>query len=412
MLGKPTLAVGAIRAVVIGIIAFLALLLGASTAHAESQTWGEVAEEMAAVLKGADESYRQGDTEAAKDGVNNAYYGYYEKIGFEKTVMAYISGDRAAEVEYQFSTIKKQMSSGAPQAEVTAALDALAEMLRVDAEVLDGNKSDPLSEFLGSLTIILREGFEAILVVGAIIAYLVKSGNASNNRYVYIGVGVALLASIALAWVFSSLSALAGAYQEIFEGATMLIAVAMLIWVSNWMMSKADSQAWSAYIKERSSQAIETGNIWTLSFVAFLAVFREGAETIIFYQALFARASTNQTEIWLGLGVGLVALAIVYAAIRLLSIRIPLKPFFLATSALLALMAVTFAGGGIKELQEGDLVSTTTVPGISSLDLLGFYPTVETIAAQALAIILVIVLTVLGLRKSRRLAQPQPQGGK
>ncbi|MDR1431630.1 MAG: FTR1 family protein, partial [Propionibacteriaceae bacterium] len=196
MLVRPRLTVGAARALAMGIIAFIALLLGSYTAHAAPQTWGDVAEDMATVLTDAGQTYLQGDAEAGIEGVNNAYYGYYEKAGFEKTVMAYISGGRATEVEYLFSTIKKQMSAGAPAAEVTASLDELAQMLRADALTLDGDKSDPLSEFLGSLTIILREGFEAILVVGAIVAYLVKSGNTASNRYVYIGVGVALLASV------------------------------------------------------------------------------------------------------------------------------------------------------------------------------------------------------------------------
>ncbi|MDR1710692.1 MAG: FTR1 family iron permease [Propionibacteriaceae bacterium] len=394
-------------------VALLAWLVAAPAAHAEAETWSDVAAEMAVVLRDADAAYRAGDPAAAKDLVNEAYYGYYEKAGFEKTVMAYLSGDRAAEVEYLFSTIKKQVLAGEDPEAVTASIESLVEMLAADANTLDGNDSNPVAEFLGALVIILREGFEAILVVGAIVAYLVKSGNAAGNRYVYAGVVVALIASVGLAWVFSQLSALAGAYQEIFEGVTMLIAVAMLVWVSNWMMSKADARAWAGYIKGQSDQAISRGNLGTLAFIAFLAVFREGAETIIFYTALFARSSADHQQIWLGLGVGAAALAVVYAAIRLLSVRVPLRPFFLATSTLLALMAVTFAGGGVKELQEGDLVSTTTVGGITSVDLLGFYPTLETLGAQAVTLALVVGLAVLGLSKSRAANQAaQTQGVK
>jgi high-affinity iron transporter len=378
----------------------VALLVSLSpAAHAEAETWSDVAEEMATVLATAGETYAAGDAEAAKEQVNTAYYGYYEKEGFEKTVMAYISGDRAAEVEYQFSSIKKAMLAGAAQSEVDAALDTLAEMLRTDAAQLDGKSDNPIWDFLGALIIILREGFEAILVVVAIVAYLVKAGQQAAVRQVYWGVAAALVASVILAWIFGSLSAAAGASQEIFEGVTMIVAVLMLIWVSNWILSKADAKAWSGYIKEKSATALSTGSMLTLALTAFLAVFREGAETIIMYAALLGRAPDSAVPIWVGLGTGLVALLAVYAAIRLLSVRIPLRPFFLATSVLLAVMAVSFAGGGIKELQEGDLVSATPVAGIGSVDLLGFYPTVETLSAQAVALAAIVILGVLGVRR-------------
>ncbi|MDR1833149.1 MAG: FTR1 family iron permease [Propionibacteriaceae bacterium] len=399
------------RALAAALLACLACLTGLAcwlaptAAHADAQTWSDVAAEMGAVLDNAAACYQAGDAAGAKAAVNDAYYGYYEKAGFEKTVMAYLSGERAAEVEYQFSQIKKQILAAAAQSEVEAHLETLKQMLAADAATLDGAEGSPWAEFASSLLIILREGFEAILVVGAVIAYLVKSENADKNRYVYAGVGLALLASVALAWAFSALAAISGAFQEVFEGATMLIAVAMLIWVSNWLLSKTDSQAWGAYVKAKSSAAIESGRVWGLAFIAFLAVFREGAETIIFYQALFAR-TTDPGQIWLGLGVGAVALVGVYLAIRYLGVRIPLRPFFLATSILLALMAVSFAGGGVKELQEGDVLAATTLPGWPTADLLGIYPTVETLAAQLLAIAAIALLTLFGLRKARRAAHP------
>lgn len=391
-----------VRLLLVLCAALLALGLAASPAVADTQTWNDVVDEMAAVLDRADETYRAGDPEGAKDLVNEAYYGYYERLGFEKTVMAYLSGDRAVSVEYKFSQIKKDMLAGAPADQVSADLTTLVGMLREDANQLDGEQGQsPYALLLGSLVIILREGFEAILVVGAIVAYLVKSGNQDKTKFAYTGAGLALLASAGLAWLFNALTVASGASQEIVEGATMLLAVAMLVWVSNWILAKSEADAWTAYIKDRSEASLSRGSMFSLAFVAFLAVLREGAETILFYQALLAQTSENHHLVWLGMAIGAVALVAVYLAVRFLSIRIPLRPFFLGTSVLLAVMAFIFTGGGIKELQEGGVVSATVVPGMTSVDLLGIYPTVETLAAQVLVLALIVALSVAGVRKAR-----------
>ncbi|MDR1294939.1 MAG: FTR1 family iron permease [Bifidobacteriaceae bacterium] len=374
----------------------------AHAAEATGETWGDIAQEMSAILDEAYATYQGGDATAAKDQVDNAYYGYYEKLGFEKVVMAHVSGAAATDAEYEFGLIKKGMLAGDPEAEVREHIDILAAMLADQAQRLDGDSDSPIAALGKSLIIILREGFEAILVVGAIVAYLVKSGNRDKLRTVYAGAGVALLASIALAVAINALSALAGANQEIIEGVTVLIAVAMLIWVSNWIASKVDAAAWTGYIRAQTRASLGGGSAFSLAFVAFLAVFREGAETILFYQALRTQAGGQGAMLWLGLGIGIVALIGVYLAIRFLAIRIPTGPFFITTSALLAVMAVAFAGSGIKELQEGGVVSITPIDAVPSVDLLGIYPSAETLAAQAVVMILVITGFVLGLRTSRR----------
>lgn len=399
--------IGAARWAVRGVLALvagvLALLVAAPAANAAPSTWGEVADEMAVVLAQADTAYRAGDPKAAKDAVNEAYYGYYEKLGFEATVMSHISGERAATVEYQFAGLLKDINAGAPPDQLGADIEALVSMLREDAAVLDGEEeSNPYAVLVQALLIMLREGVEAILVLGAIIAYLVKTGNTDKTRIVYLGAGAALLASVALAWLLNTLTGLAGANQEIIEGVTILLAVAMLVYVSNWILSRAGEDAFERYLERKSEESLARGSVLTLAFVAFLAVFREGAEVILFYQALLARSPDGAGQLWLGMGIGLVLLVGVYLAIRFLAIRIPLRPFFLATSALLALMAFSFAGSGIKELQEGGVVSVTQVAGVASIDWLGIYPTAETLAAQAVVAAVLIALWVVSFRRSRR----------
>ena len=371
-------------------------------AFAAPKTWNDVVDEMEAVLNKSYDIYVAGDANAAKAQVDVAYFSYYEKLGFERTVMSHISGDRTAKVEYQFSFTKKAISAGDPKNEVRASLDTLISLLREDANKLDGKKESAVGVLLASLLIITREGFEAILIVGAIIAYLVKSGNKKKTGAVYWGSLIALGTSVLMAVILNRLTGLSGANQEIIEGVTMLIAVVVLFYVSNWMVSKSESAVWTNYIEGKVQSSVTKGSLLSLAFAAFLAVFREGAETILFYQALLANTKTYINMVWVGLGIGCVALVAIYVLIRVLSIKLPLKPFFLGTSILLFIMSISFVGSGIKELQEGNIVSVTSVPGISSVDLLGIYPTLETLIPQILLLVLTVGIFIIQLRKRQK----------
>jgi high-affinity iron transporter len=367
------------------------------------ETWNEVVDDMEAVLNESYDIFASGDIEGGKKKVDEAYFGYYEKLGYEKTVMAYISGERAAQVEYEFSFAKKAMTSN-DEAAVRESLDNLIRYLREDANSLDGSDESAAGTFIASLLIITREGFEAIIVVGAIVAYLVKSGNKGHTRAVYIGSLIALALSVAMAFVLNALAgANAGENQEIIEGATMLVAVAVLFYVSNWMVSKAEASVWMRYIEGMVETSITRGSVFSLSFAAFLAVFREGAETILFYQALLAGTDSYANMIWLGLGVGCVVLVVIYILIRVLSFRLPLKPFFLGTSILLAVMCISFLGSGIKELQEGNVIGVTSLPGVGTVDILGIYPTAETLIPQIILLVVTALTFVIQIRKGRRL---------
>jgi high-affinity iron transporter len=377
---------------------------------ATARNWTRTAGEMAAVLDKANSLYVSGDSKGAKDQVDVAYFQFYEKVGFEKVTMSRISGARAAQVEYQFSAVKKSINNQSSREEVKAGLDTLATYLREDAAQLDSRTENALVVFLGSLLIIVREGFEAIIIVGAIIAYLIKSGNKKSTRPVYWGSLIALGVSVVMAWILNRITSVAGGQnQEIIEGATMLLAVVVLFYVSNWMISKAEAEAWSGYIESKVQSSITRGSMFSLAFAAFLAVFREGAETILFYQALLASTQTYINMIWLGLGIGLVALVIIYILIRVLSIRLPLKPFFLGTSILLFVMSITFVGNGVKELQEGNVIGVTPVSGIGSVDILGIYPTLETLLPQLALLVITAVTFIIQVRRWKGNKSPAPK---
>ena len=155
------------------------------------------------------------------------------------------------------------------------------------------------------------------------------------------------------------------ASRDIIEGLTMLVAVGVLFSVSYWLISRVEAAKWQQFIREKVNNALEHGGGRALAFVAFLAVYREGAETALFYQALFNEGAHVALPIALGIIVGFAALAVIFTLFYRFGVRIPLRPFFSVTSVLLYYMAFVFMGTGIRELQEGNAIPITLDPRIS-----------------------------------------------
>ena len=394
-------------------------------------SWYEAA---ALVKEGLDTAYLgylDKDYEAALDNLNTAFYSVYEESGLSHKIYTDLSlKDRQkmdqyftdlrtlvanAETKYQKNkyrtttdgaknqVLKLAKSIDTKEAELKAAKAAEAgETAAVQEET---SKSDPrLLTFLGAFGIIIREGLEAILVIAAIIAYLTKSGNARSLKNVYIGAVAGVIASFIaaaiLGWAKQAFVS-AGLAQEIIEGITALIAVCVLFYVSNWMISKAEAASWSRYIDGKVQSSVEQGSSFALAFTAFLSVFREGAEVVLFYQPMLSEG--NPGMVWAGFGAGCVLLVFIYLAITRLSIKLPIKVFFTATSILMAIMCVSFLGSGIKELAEGNVFDLTlNVPGVPENDVIqifGIYPWLETLVPQLiLAIILLVTFLIAHYR--------------
>ncbi len=399
-----------------------------------SSTWNDVVDAMEAVFEEAKSLYAQGDAKGAYNAINDGYYGYYETTGFERIAMGYISGSRKTEMELQFSRCKAVTKNGGSTDEFNEEVDLLASMLREDAHVLDGTTpseetgeetgsetsgstsggtSAAVATFAACFSIILREGFEAILIVGAIVAYLTKTAGEDMLRRkklvtpVYVGSLAGIVASFLLAWLLNLFKLANSASQEVIEGVTALLAVVVLFYVSNWMLSKTETEAWTTYIQTKTKQSTEKGSGFALTFTAFLAVFREGAEVVLFYQPMLSNGNTG--SVWAGFILGCVCLVAVYLAIRFLSVNIPIKPFFTATGILMSLMAISFLGAGIKELIEGDIITMTSpdwlawIPSNDVLDVLGIYPILETLIPQLILLAISIVLFVLQSRRNKKI---------
>ncbi|HKW10430.1 MAG TPA: cytochrome c/FTR1 family iron permease, partial [Gemmatimonadaceae bacterium] len=250
--------------------------------------------------------------------------------------------------------------------------------------------------FVQSFLIILREGFEAILVIGAVVAFLLKTGHRERLRDIWWGVALGLLASAVTAVVLKTVLGAMPASREIIEGLTLLVAVAVLFSVSYWLISRVEAAKWQQFIREKVNNALAHGGGKALAFVAFLAVYREGAETALFYQALFDEGPRVALPITLGLLLGFAALAVIFVLFYRYGVRIPLRPFFSVTSVLLYYMAFVFMGKGVRELQEGNAMPITLIPGFPHVEALGLYPTWQTVLAQ----VLLLALFVFALAKT------------
>lgn len=387
------------------------------------RTWSEVASEMTVILDQAYEAAAAGKGDEGATLVNNAYYQYYEKLGFEKNVMNAISGDRVSQVEYQFKMTRKTMRDGGSDKEIKQLVDDLKSWLVKDAAILDGGASGNVNGFTKLVTssagqaflILIREGLEALLVVAAVIAYLVKSGNKRFTKWIYLGVVAGLAGSGLVAVLFTFLFGGSGPIQEISEGVCALIATLMLLWTSNWMLNKSSVEAWNNYIRNKteaavagaqskveSGQGLGLGMIASLAMLSFLAVFREGAETVIFYESIYSM-SQDAHGMWVGGLAAAAVLIVIFLVLRFTSVKIPIGPFFLVTSIVMAALVVIFAGGGIHALIEGDLIEGTYLSTVPTNDWIGLYPYVETITAQVIAAIAVVVLFVVGFIKKHRM---------
>lgn len=386
----------------------------ADMADKKYKDWEDVSKDMEVVLRDALKIYEAGGPDAGKEGydkINEAYFRYYEKLGFEKIVMTTISGKRGSTVENQFYLARKSMRQNEDIDVVKDEVEVLIRYLHEDAKTLDGMRGKTGSGwgvFFSVLGLTLREGLEAILIVAALIAYLVKTNNLKYVKGVYIGAILGIVASVILAIIFNMIAKQfgedsSGASREIFEGCGMFLAVIVLFYVSNWMLSKSEVEVWNHYIQSKVESSITKGSAMALVFSSFLAVAREGAELIIFFQGMRDNISNNPAYMWGGLACAIVVLAIVYVLITKMSVKLPLKPFFTATSILMFVLCVSFIGKGVSELQEADLIGRTIIPWMNgfTIEILGIYDRVETLLPQVILIVITIVTVIVQIKRNK-----------
>jgi high-affinity iron transporter len=366
----------------------------ASVRASQSGTAGNSsAQVFASVREQLDSAYslaRRGDASAS----SHAFDAYMTFEQVERGVRAKNAG-LAAELESQFAALQARLAARATPSEI-AVLERRLDGSLENAERILGDPLSPANLFIQSFVILLREGLEALLIVGALMTFLSKMGAAHRKRDIHLGVGAAVVVSLLTALALETVFQLSPAHREALEGATMVLATGVLFYVSYWLLSKMEVAKWNHFVKSKVQDALNSGSGLALASAAFLAVYREGFETVLFYKALLV--SGGQTggamPIVAGILLGSIAMVFVYVAMNRFGLRLPLKPFFGVTSGFLYYMAFVFAGKGVAELQEGGFISTTFVANGPRVPALGIYPTVESLLAQSLLVLLLVLALV------------------
>lgn len=320
--------------------------------------------------------------------------------GFEPIEPALATRDRALfeEIETDMAAYRARVAGGNAD-DAQAAEQALQTLLDQADKALAPSVDDAAAAFVGSLTILLREGLEALLVVVAMIAFLKKADR--NDVLVYVHAGwIAALAAGGATWgIATYLVEIGGASRELTEGFSSLFAAVVLLGVGMWMHQKSVAGRWQVYLKEKLSAALDKRAAWFLFSLAFIAVYREVFETVLFYAALWTEG--NGWPLLAGLASGAVLLGVLAVLLVRTSTRLPISQFFAASSLLVAVLAIVLAGKGVAALQEGGLLATSPV-AVPRVDILGIYPSWQPLLAQALTLLVVVAAFAVNMR-----ARPQ-----
>jgi high-affinity iron transporter len=255
------------------------------------------------------------------------------------------------------------------------------------------------SAFIQAAIILLREGLEAILVIAALAGYLTKAGAAHRILALYGGSLVAVGASIIAAWLFAVLNS--GEHSDIAEGIIILVAAGLMLYVSGWLLVKQNPRRWQDYLAHKADNALAQDTVWAVAALAFLAVFREGAETVLFVNALASAEGGWSAGLFAGLGAATVGLVVLFYLINLIAQKLPLRPLFIITSAFLFAMAIKFIGEAVQEFQEQAILPVTELKGAAWLGGLGLNPTLEALSAQLLVILFALATYSVVQRNSR-----------
>ncbi len=344
------------------------------------------------------ERYRAGDMAGAQRFAIAAYLEGFEPMEIS---LNNLDTQLRLDIEHEMMAIRNLIYDGAPAESLAMKIEQSKALLSQAEELLREGKLSIAGAFFSSLFVLLREGLEAILVLAAVIAFVVKSGQRNALAYIHAGWGGALLMGV-LTWVAATwLVDISGAGREITSGITALIASAMLIYVGFWLHDKTHAQAWQKFLKDKVGAALEKKTLWALALISFFAVYREIFETVLFYQALWAQTSdSTRPALWSGILAASLTLLVTGWGLFRFGIRLPLNAFFSGTSILLAILAVIFAGQGVASLQEAGIVAISPVNFIS-LPMLGVLPTAQTLMTQVAVIGILFLCYRIPIRRRR-----------
>lgn len=371
----------------------------------------------------AEKSYREQDFDTAQTQLLEAYLFSFEKT---EVILSLVDKKKVLSIEQKFMDSRAFIKNKNNE-KFYESIHEIATLLR-DCKVLyleykekknsfltvpekkgttsisKGNWSD----FISSFIIIVREGFEAFLVVAALLALLAGIGAHGAKLWVHAGWFFALVAGFVSYYLIEAVFHLSGAAKETIEAICTGTAVVVLFYTGFWLLNQAEQKKWHSYVKDSSRNALTSGNLWSLFFISFLAVYREAAETVLFYKALYSYSSSS-LMITLGFVLGVVVLIGVCWSIVHFNLKLPLKQFFRITSSLMVILSIILAGKTVRELVEAGYIQGSPLPGFPTIDVLGVYPNWQSLMAQLVLILFGTVMIAAFTRKKKGMISSNSQ---
>jgi len=330
-------------------------------------------------------AYEVGNVREARQLALSAYLDGFEPL---EAVLDTRDSNLLREIEFSMAELRSSISQGVSVKTVKQKISKL-DVLFYRAEItLRRDNATAMTSFLGSFTILLREGLEALLIVVAMMAFLRKSKRSEATRFIHAGWVAALVAGAATWATATYFIDFSGASREVTEGFGALLAAVILLSVGFWMHGKSRAGAWQHYIQKSMGQSLSRGSAWVLFGLAFLVVYREAFETIIFYTALWSQG--NGGSIIIGAIAALVVLGVIAWVMLYYSRTLPIPKFFAFSSILISILAIVLAGKGTASLQEAGLLNITPIANMPHISVLGTYPALEPLAAQLTTLSLIV----------------------
>jgi len=339
--------------------------------------------------------YKKGNSAEALTVARSAYLDSYENI---EIPLRPINPDFTLDMEIKFAELRNLMQSQKPFADVEKKVVEIRKGLDESERLVSGTGIiAPTIAFSSSFSIIFREGLESALIIGAILTYLEASRNERFKKHVYYGIFIAVVGTVVTWTVAEHIIQISGANRELIEAIAGLSAVGVLFWVSFWVLNKIETKRWIEFVKAKVWKATATGSVMVFVMLSFFTVYREGFETVLFYQAMLSYAKHMELYVILGLVLGLAVITGVAILIKKLGKRLPLRVLFGLTMGLGAYMSIAFLGNAIREFQDVGYLPTTPVFGlvprfdINVASMTGIHPTLESMIGQ------IILLTVYAI---------------
>ncbi|GGR27253.1 FTR1 family iron permease [Deinococcus ruber] len=339
--------------------------------------------------------YAQGKSQQAFRTARSAYLDHFE---YAEPPLRVLNPDLILEMEYRFADLRNGMKAGQPTGELQKIAGDIDGSLRKAESIVSGTGVlGPTLAATGGFTILFREGLEAALLIAAIFAYLDTSRNTQLRRAVWYGGAAALLAT-ALTWALATyVLSIAPVSRELISAVTSAIAVVILFSLSFWLLQQSDRRRSVEFMRARVSQAVQSGSLLALGAVTFTTIYREGFETVLFYQALSVASGPVSVYMYLGVALAILALAVTFLLLFRFGRRLPTAKLFPVLVSVTALFAVAFVGNGVRAFQEAGWLNVTNLYGrLPTIDpnvaaLTGLHPTVETLGAQGLMLLIYVL---------------------